>query len=204
MVGRDLGRDVGPVVFRPPNDVDASFRRHVAQVHMSTRQLGEGHVAGHHDLFDRCGNAFEAETCRDDPLVHDTALREVGILTVLGNGDAECLRVLQHGTHEVAGRDGVSVVAHSDRAGFDQLGEFRHLLALLPQRHGPVGKHPSAVRRTRLLDRKPNCGFVVDHRVGVRHRAYRRESAGGRRPRPGRDRFGALVPRLSQMHVDVN
>ena len=204
MVGRDLGRDVHPIVLRTPNDVDASSRRHVAEVHVSPCQLGEAHVTGHHDLFGRCGNAFEAKTCRDDPLMHDAALREIGILAVLGNGDAEGLRILQHGTHEVAGRDGVSVVAQGDRTGFDQLGEFRELLSLLPQRHGPIGKHPSTVCRIRLLDRKPNRGFVIDHRVGVRHRAYRRESAGGRRPCPGRDRFGALVPRLSQMHVDVN
>ena len=84
------------------------------------------------------------------------------------------------------------------------LAELGELLALRSDRHRADGIDARELCLGRLLeDELRDAGVVVD-RIRVRHARHGGESASDGRGRAGRDRFLVLLPRLAQVHVDVD
>ena len=66
------------------------------------------------------------------------------------------------------------------------------------------GQHARTRGRRRARDDLSHKSGGVDRRLGVWHRANRREAAAQRRPSAGRDRLRFLETRLAQMRVQVD
>ena len=173
-------------------------------MHVSARAPREENVADHHDLLGLRGNSLEAEPRAHDPLVHRAAVRERELFAVIDDGNAEGLRILERGAHEVRAHDRAPVVAHRDRARADHLAELRERLALLPDRDRADRMHARRGDATRLPDDEADRRLIVGDGLRVRHRADRGEAARGRRARARRDRLDILAARLAQMTVHVD
>ncbi len=167
-------------------------------------QLRQRDVALDHQRFRHAGNPAQAERGGVVALVRDAIALERRILAVVDDRHAEHAGVLERAPHQQRRRDRPAVVGERDAAGGLLLAELGELLALRPERDRADRIHARQLRFGRLLeDELRDPGVVVD-RVGVRHARDRRESAGDRRRRAGGDRLLVLLPRLAQVHVDVD
>src|SRR4051812_42459928 len=108
---------------------------------MPTGVFGEQNVASHHDLFGGGRNSLQAKPGRNDALMHGSAGRQGRVFAVIGNRYAEGAGILERGTHQVAGNNRLSVIAHRNSAGAYELSKFRELLPLLTQRNSAYGVH---------------------------------------------------------------
>ncbi len=193
-----------PLLLGPADQLDRAAGGHVAEMDVPAGELRQQDVAGHHDLLRRGRDPLEAEPGGDQSLVHRAAGGERRLLAVVGDRDAEGAGVLQRGAHQVAGGDRLAVVAHRHRAGADQLAELGELLSLLSQRHRADRIDPRLRRALRLAHDEADRGLVVGDGVGVRHGAHRGEAAGRRRHRAGGHGLQILLPRLAQVHVQID
>ena len=206
VVRSDLGGDVDAATLRPPDDLDRSCRRQVADVQAGADVLGEQHVARDDRLLGDGGPAGETELGRDGALVHLRALGEPRVLCVLGDDAVERLHVLERSPHDQRIPDAEPVVAEDAHPGarVGHRAELGEPLALLADGHRADGLHRDEAgglaEGELLLD---DAGGVGDgRRVG--HREHGRVPAGGGGAGSGEDRLGRLVPGLAQVRVQVD
>ena len=171
---------------------------------VAARAPREENVADHHDLLRLRRNSLEAESCTDDPFVHRAAVCERELLAVIDDGNAEGLRVVERGAHQVRADDGAAVIAHRHRAGGHHLAELRERLALLPHRDRADRIHARRRDAARLTNDESDRGLIVRHGLGVRHRADGRESARRRGTCARRDRLDIFAAGLAQVTVHID
>src|ERR1700681_3250477 len=115
----------------------------------------------------------------------------------------ERARVLERRAHQVRARHRLAIVAHRDCAGSDHFSELREDHSLLPYRNGADRVDPRRGSSLSLTDDESNSRLIVRHRVRVRHRAHRGESAGRRRTRAGCYGLDILATGLAEVAVHV-
>ncbi len=113
-------------------------------------------------------------------------------------------RVLERAPHEQRRRNRAPVVGDRDAAGRGKVGDFSELFALRSRRDGANRIHARQAGFARALDDEFGDRGVIVDRIGVRHARDGGEPAGHGRRRAGRDRLLVLLPRLAQVHVDVD
>ena len=116
----------------------------------------------------------------------------------------EILCILHRPPHNAGIRNGPAIVRDRYRTGrlhFAHLGEFGTIRGLCDR---PDREDVGQARVLGLLDHVAGDGGVVIDRIGVRHRANGRPTAGrGRRTTRG-DRFLMLLPRLTQVNMQID
>ena len=136
--------------------------------------------------------------------MHLRPLREGVILGVLDHGKIECTAVLERPPHDRAGRHTTSIVRNGNRPA---ISEIRHLGKLDPflsdgngaDRMKSRTRHGATTGDEALRD----SARIVD-RLGVRHCADMRETAGRRSGEAGTQVFFVLVAGIAQVRVKVD
>jgi hypothetical protein len=171
---------------------------------MRSGQLGERHVALDHQRLGGTRNAAQAERRRVIALVRHAVTPERGVLAVIDDGHAEHPGVLEGPPHQERARHRLPVVGERDAPGRFLFAELGELLPFRSHRHSADRIHVGQTRFRRLLEHELRDAGVIVHRIGVGHARNTCEAAGNRRSRPRRDRFFVFLPRLAQVHVDVD
>ena len=159
---RHLGRLCGP------DHGDGHGRRQVQEVHGCPRPLGEGDVARHHHGLGLGGDSGDAEAARPVALVHVAALGQVGVLTVLGEGDPEGRGVFEGPAHEAGVLHTGAVVgeqAHTQRRHLAQ----RRQLVSSPTLGDGTRDADVAAGVDAEVEHLAHGGGRVDRRLGVGH-----------------------------------
>ncbi len=156
-----------------------------------------------HRLLGGRRHTRDAQATRPGSLVHCTAGGQRGVLTVLGQRDAEALGVVQRPPHEGAVLHTRSVVGEQRHAEVRQLAERRQRLPGATNRDGPRHRDLGHATNAEREDLRRHAGGV-DGRIGVGHGDDRRVAAQRGRPSPRLDRFGLLASRLAQVRVQVD
>jgi len=123
---------------------------------------------------------------------------------MVGDRNTKTLCVLERETHQKRIGDRASVVGDRDRARVHHLSDRCEALPRAAHRDATDGIHARRLRPAPLGGDEADRRRVVHRRIGVRHRAHRSESPGGRGTSAGRDRFLVLPARLAQVDVHVD
>ena len=202
-MGRRFGRDRETFLLGMADQVDGTGGGHVEKMHRCAGEAGQCDVAGDHGLLGRSRHARDAEPARPTPLVHGTAGRQAGVLTVLSQRHPEPLGVVEGTPHQRAVLHAGAIVSEERDAQCRQLGQRRQRVAGPSHRDGAGHRHlgHAADAEGEHLGRHPGR---VDGRLRVGHGDDGGEAAECSRPGAGLDRLGLLVPGLAQVGVQVD
>ena len=154
--------------------------------------------------FCRGGRSAHSKHKRPVAFVHDAPTRQRFVFAVIDDRQIESARVFHRAAHHRRRRHGPPVVRNRNDAGvfhLAHLGEFRPFRLF---RDRANRKHVREIRALCLLDYKARHGRVVIDWMRVGHRANCREAAGDRGRRAAGNRFFVFLPRLAQVHVQVD
>ena len=83
-----------------------------------------------HDDFSRSRDAWQPQTARNLPLVHNAGFGQFRLFGIVDHQRIEILGIGKRPAHDTRAGDTCRAVGESDRAGILQKADFRHLLAL--------------------------------------------------------------------------
>ena len=182
VVRRRLGGDRQALGLGAADEVHAARGAEVQEVHRHTGEADQLDVAEQHQLLGQGRPAGQAEAAAARALVHHRALRERADLAVLGEHDAERLRVLQRAAHQLRVLHAVAVVGEQVHARGAQLAVRRELLAVASDGDAARRQHLAEPGLAALLAHELDDRHAVLRRVGVRHRHDGGETAECRGP----------------------
>ena len=204
VVGRHLRGDREAAPPGLAQGADAAGRGDVAEVEAPAGQLEQGEVAKHHDVLGLGRDPLQPQPGGRGSLVHDPLADEVQVLLVDGQRQAEGARVLEGTPHQRRRHHRASVVGEGHAARRPELAVLGQLLALAPLADRTHRVDPGqAGRRGAGQHELGHAGVVVGgDRVG--HGTHGGEAACHGRAGAGGDGLLVLLPRLAQVHVEVD
>ena len=167
VVSADVAGDRQAFLFGRAHQLDASRRRHAAQVDAGA---GGAHQLENRVQRDRLGHhrhAGQAEARSERAGVGDAAAADVRILRAQPHGVFERFRILQRAQQHVGVFDRLFSLRKADAASFSQ---FRHLgqgAALQAHRQRAERMHVGLVQAARAVLEHLHQARFVQHRVGV-------------------------------------
>ncbi len=208
VVGCHLSRDGQPAGLGASHQPHAARGAHVGDMHVGTRELSQGDVAGHDRLLGSGGEAAQAQAGRHPALVHHPARERQG-LAVVDDGQAtpvgaEHGGVLQGPPHQMSVGHRRTVIAEGDGARRGQLIQLSQFLALPRLGDAADGQDAYSTLRLRRAQDELDGGCGVGGGLRVGHGADGGESAAGRRQGTGGDGLLVLEAGLPQVGVDID
>lgn len=204
VVGGDLGADRGAALFGAADELDGAAGAEMQGVVGAAGELGEQEVAGDHDLLGLAGGGGEAEAGGGEPLVHDGAGDELGVLGVVGDGAAEASGVFEGGAHGAGAGEGDAVVGEADGACVAEFAHLHELPALHADGDAGQGQHPDYGVAPGEFEDGLDDGAAVGDGLGVGHAADGGVAAGGGGEAAGADGLFVFEAGLAQMAVGID
>ncbi len=173
-------------------------------VQLAAAQAAQRDVARDLDFLALGRPTEKTEARRGDAFVDLAVADQVVVLAVAHDHAAKLAGVVHDAAHHARALHAVAVIGEGDHAVGNHVAHVGEHFAGEVLRAAARHVHAARAGRRRngldVLDRHR----VVDDRVGVGHRADRREAAVGRGARAGFDVFLLLEAGLAQMHVHVD
>ena len=160
-------------------------------------------VALHNPRLGLHRHSAQPQPERNPPSIRAASGRQPRVLGVLRHRHAKPRRRHQRSPHHLVLQHRFAVVGEPDRPRLHQLVEVRNLAAQAAEcrrRHRQQLHH----RAARRVQHPAQALHRIVHRSRIRHGHHGGESARRRRRRPGANRLLVRLPRLAQMHMDVD